>query len=950
MTDEDPRKAEPEGGAGPGLDAAHFVVGRRLGSGGFGVVYEAYDRRRECPVALKVLRRVDPRGIYRFKREFRALADVSHPNLVSLYELRSEEGKWFFTMELVKGVDFLSYAWSGSPHRSADAPTASIAATVTGSFDRQTPPSRDPGPQPAGAALSVAPDPDRLRRALIQLVEGLTALHRADKLHRDVKPSNVLVTPEGRVVLLDFGLITELGPEPAAEPHLVVGTPTYMSPEQALGEPVSEASDWYSVGTILYEALTGRPPFTGTFAEVVSQKDRLEPPPPSSSAPDTPGDLDRLCADLLRRDPRARPGGAEIRDRLEGPGRTPVPRPVPPRRRSAPFVGRASQLAALRGAFERVKGGDGAVVVTVAGGSGMGKSALVRHFLSGLRQERGVTVLEGRCYERESVPFKALDSLVDALSRRLELLPVATARALLPEDVLALARLFPVLSRLDAVAGAERRVLEIGHSRELRRRAFAALRGILAALAREETLALFIDDLQWGDADSAALLAEVFRLPRPPRLLFIGCYRSGEEQTSPLLRALLPLGRSPDFGAEAVELAVADLAPKEARDLASALLGGADPGSDARVDVIARESRGSPFFVDELARCAETEWGVPLYLEARAHRAGDAALADLDEVIHARVSRLPEGPRRLLEVVAVGGRPLAIPLAKRAAGVVEVEHEVLALLRGGRLIRTRRSGERDEVEAYHDRIRETVVSRLPDGRLREIHRRLARLLEAGSRADPETLAVHFEGAGDLDRAAEYAIRAGKEAADALAFDRASRLFRKALDLRGPGRPDQQALRVSLADALANAGRGAEAAEAYRAAAARAGPAEAVELHRRAAQQLLISGRIGEGLDALGGVLARVGMRLAATPRRALASLVLHRAWLRLRGLGFRERAVGAVPVGEVLKIDTCWSVAEGLGLVDTIRGADFQARHLLLALRAGEPLRVARALAMEIPY
>jgi serine/threonine protein kinase len=213
-----------------------FLIRRRLGAGGAGVVYEAYDREREERVALKTLLRSNPTTIYRFKREFRTLAGVAHQNLVSLYELIATDEAWFFTMELVDGVSFLDYV---------RAPTASSA------------------------------NAGRVRAALGQVAKGLAVLHAAGRLHRDLKPSNVLVTRSGRVVILDFGIASELG---SAEAHLqtieegLSGTVAYMPPEQFLGEPMTTASDWYSVGIMLYEALVGRLPFAGDSLRILTSK------------------------------------------------------------------------------------------------------------------------------------------------------------------------------------------------------------------------------------------------------------------------------------------------------------------------------------------------------------------------------------------------------------------------------------------------------------------------------------------------------------------------------------------------------------------------------------------------------------------------------------------------------------------------------------------------------
>jgi serine/threonine protein kinase len=919
-----------------------FALQHRLGAGAFGIVYQAFDRERKQIVALKVLRDAGADALYRFKREFRSLAGLAHPNLVSLHELLSEGGRWFFTMELVRGVSFLEHVWAGDEHGqgllyqhtdSMTAPTSRFSEAPTLRAGRAGPPSRTAIPAPS----SVPANLDRLRATLRQLAAGLEALHGAGKLHRDLKPSNVLVSREGRVVILDFGLVADIDPH-LLESGTVVGTPAYMSPEQGGGAAVTEASDWYAVGTMLYQALTGHVPFSGPFLDVLMSKRSAEPPPPAEVVANVPKDLDSLCRDLLRIEPDRRPRGPEILRRLGGaPLGAPAAEPAPaPAARPPLLVGRGRHLDLLRGAFQAAKEGR-AVTVLIKGPSGMGKTALVRHFLEEARAEDAV-VLAGRCYEQESVPYKALDSAVDALSRFLKRLDNRDVEALLPRDILALGRLFPVLRQVAAVAAGRRRLLDVPDPQELRRRAFSALRELLWRLAARRNLVVAIDDLHWGDADSAALLADLVRPPDPPPMLLLGCYRSEEAQASPLLRALLP-GLS-SLG-DVREVAVAELSPEEARELAERLLEASDGGARSRAEAIARESAGNPFFIDELARY---ESAAPAGARGVAGARRETTLA---EVIHARVAQLPGEARRLLEILAVAGQPVERAVALAAAGLESQGPSAVDALRSAHLVRTGGTRERDQIETYHDRIRETIAAAVPKDALPELHHRLAAALEASGRPDPETLAVHLAGAGDAARAARYAAEAADHAVDALAFDRAARLYRFALDLVPDPTPDRLARQVKLGDALANAGRGAEAAAAYRVAAEEASGAFALELRRRIAEQFLISGHIDEGVEALGEVFRLLGMRLPATPRRALASLLLRRALIRLRGLGFEERDAATLPPEQLIRIDTCWSVTAGLTFVDTIRGGEFQARHLLLALRAGEPYRVARALALE---
>jgi tetratricopeptide (TPR) repeat protein len=921
-----------------------FAVVRRIGAGGMGVVYEAHDRQRNESVALKTLPQLRADTLYYLKQEFRALSGVSHPNLAALYELFAVGEQWFFTMELVRGVNFLQYVCPALPPASAVESTVSYLPPGPGLSETADPgtrtvlaveaaaPAAPPGPEPRAA-----PQFGRLRAALAQLAEGVCALHATGKLHRDIKPSNVLVTPQGRVVLLDFGLVTELEQPPglAAEQE-VAGTFTYMAPEQATGGPLSPASDWYSVGVMLYEALTGRRPFLGSRSQILKDKLSAEPWPPRTFAPGVPEDLDALCQQLLRRRPEERPTGADVLRRLGAAAAVPeevaVPRPAGGR---GPFVGREHYLGALADAYRATRAGR-AVTVYVRGRSGVGKSLLVQRFLEDLAGREEAVVLAGRCYECESVPYKALDSLVDALSRYLARLPPAEADALVPRDVPALARLFPVLRRVEAVAAAQRRGFEVPNQQELRRRGFAALRELLARLGARRPLALFIDDLQWGDVDSAALLSDLLRPPDPPTLLLLGSYRSEYAATSPCLQGLLAARPATDCR----DLAVEPLAPAEAQRLARELLGPAAAGAEA----VARESGGNPYFIHELVQ--HLQGGAEL-----AGRPAGTAEVTLDDVLWKRVARLPEAARRLLEAVTVSGRPLPQAAAYQAAALGAAEDRAaLAVLRAGHLVRSTGPGGQDEIETYHDRIRETVAAHLPPPSLRAYHGRLAVTLEAAGRADPETLAVHYQGAGDGPTAGRYFALAADEAAEALAFDRAAKLYRLALALR-PGTADEgRALRTRLGDALANAGRGVEAAREYQAAAAAAGADEALELQRRAAFQYCISGHLDEGRAAFRVVLGAVGMRLPPTPRRALLSALTGRALLRLRGLRFRERSAAQIPLRDLLRIDIVRSVAVGISAMDPLCGAGFQARSMVLALRAGEPLRIALALAWEASH
>jgi serine/threonine protein kinase len=968
-----------------------FEIWGRIGAGAMGVVYRAYDRERKATVALKHLRRVDPAALLRFKQEFRSLTDVTHRNLIQLFELVSAGEEWFFTMELVPGVDFLSYVRGDASH---GGPQTADSATQTGAFartssgsvstlsrdeaglrdedaaqgeataDTMPPLSLPPAttvvrrlPTASSDSLSASSDGkpavariappatapaqlDRLRRALIQLADGVMALHDAGQLHRDLKPSNVLVTTDQRVVVLDFGVVTELAAQrlPGGNEQ-VVGTPAFMAPEQASGGRVTEASDWYSFGVMLYEALTGRRPFVGSVRDVLAAKQRSDPRPPRTISQDIPEDLDQLCVYLLARDPQARPRGQEILDRLGAGERRTHAAAVRSPRAGAPLIGRSAHLAILDQAYAAVGRGEPRTVF-VHGTSGIGKTALLTHFLGKLQDAGEAVVLASRCYERESVPYKALDNLIDALTHQLLELPRRRVWDLMPPGVYALARLFPVLKRVEAVMGASRTGLENLDPLDLRRVAFDALRELLRHLAARGPLVLYIDDLQWGDLDSASLLERMLRPPGAPAVLLLASYRREDAASSAFLRAFLPTQSA------AISLSLDPLSRTEARELAISLYG--DPGANREVvvrlaDSIARESRGDPLFVDELVRFFKRS------AEAQKHASlgGDVSLED---VLWARLEELAEGPRRLLEVVAVAGQPVSQAVALRAADLSAEEQAAMALLRNSHLVRTRGVRDRDPVECYHDRIRIAVIDYLSADHLRECHKRLAGTLEAAGEADPETLAIHFDGAGAADRAGHYYALAAEQAADALAFDRAASLYRRSHALRPLIGAEAAQLHGRLGHALRHAGRLPEAACAYQEASRTARATDALELRRLAAEAYLAGGHLEEGERMLREVLEVVGLHLARTPRRAIARVLRRRAWVRLRGLGGRARVASQVAPQEISRIDACWTAALGLAMCDHIRGADFQTRHLLYALRSGERSHVARALAAESAF
>jgi len=859
-----------------------------------GVVYRAHDLGSGRMVAVKTLHERDPVALYRLKREFRSLADVSHPNLVSLGQLAIEDSRPFFTMELVDGVDFKQWMESG------------------------------PTPWEPGYY-------ERLGRGVRQIVLGLRALHGAGKVHCDLKPSNILVTKDDRIVIVDFGLARERPLVAQESSGTLWGTAPYMAPEQARTARVGAPADWYSLGILLYRFLTGVFPFRGSAMEILLAKQEREPPAPSAVAEGIPPDLDALCTALLRRDPADRPGSTEILEILGDDSPGTLGRDTASLTLRSVFVGRRDELALLERGLAGSRRHYEAVLL--CGESGVGKTELVRQFLELVRaRQTSAVLLTGRCYQRDSMPYRALDSVIDSLSdylRRQDQLELAHE---LPPDAAILGRVFPVLARVPAIARAAETSPDVQDHQQLRARVIMALRRLLAQLAARGPVIMFIDDLQWADADGLALLCDLLHGPTAPRLLLLGTVRT--EVGGPLPARLSQLGRVSEHH-------IAPLPAADAEALAEVLLERLDPSLVASALSIATEAAGHPLFIDELVR-----------FHARSQNEAAGNTTGLDDAIWQRIRWLDEPGRALMAAVAIAEVPLSVDAASLATGLcVEQSERVAERLTSEHLARAVPTADDSlALEPYHDRVREVLVERLDWTERAGWHRRLADALYQTGGADsaPMELVRHLTLAGDPQHAAEVAASAARWASATLAFESAAELYRLALDMGNHAGATRMALQYRLADALVYAGRGRDAAVVLQQIAGAVDDRQTrTDCLRRAAEQLLLSGHIDHGLALLDCVASECGVRVPSSNRSALFSLAVRRLRLYLRGFRWRERNVAEVSERALLVQDVHHSVGAILGLVDPIRGLALATQSALLALRLGVRERVVRAMATE---
>jgi tetratricopeptide (TPR) repeat protein len=663
---------------------------------------------------------------------------------------------------------------------------------------------------------------------------------------------------------------------------------------------------------MLYQALTGKLPFFDDPENLASAKISHAPTPVLSVRNSVARDLAALCDGLLQPNPERRPNAGVILHELgESTRKVPIIREL--------FVGRNQELNALDAAYEAVR--DGATItIVVDGPSGVGKSALIRRFLESLRGE--ALTLHGRCHEREHVPYKGLDAIVDDLATYL-MTSKHAARLLRAPSFQLLPRLFPALRpargrgdrATDSTApGAE------GVPYELRSRIFQAFRELLVEISEHEALVLAIDDVQWADGDTLALLTELLSPPMPPKLLLLCTRRIADDAE------FEPLALPGDVRA----LSLRGLENSDISKLATQLSKDTRLGAE-RIETLARESRGHPLFLQELVRL-------------HAERSEARSEFRLDDAIWRRVGELGAQERAIVEATAMAALPTPLSIIQDAAGILRNElPALLANLRDTNLVRVTAGPTTRQIELYHDRLRETVLLRLDSAAQRGWHARLADAIAAYEDHDVERLALHYEGAGEAAKAGALYRKAAARASEALAFERAAGLYARSLRLLNPTGDTLAELTKLRAEALFNAGRGAEAGVAF-CDAAELCPVDVIELRGRAANAFLASGHFAEGTAVMRKALRGINVYLPKQRLLMFVRLLLLRLILSWRGFELRRRTDAPPKPEDLRRFDVLWLAAVGFAMTDAVVAAWLQAKVTRLALRIGDSKRAALAL------
>jgi len=741
------------------LQNGRYAVLKKLGEGGKGVVYKVRDTVLNRVVAIKMLKSavLSEEAYSRFMREAQAIAKLNHPNIVSIYDIGKDDEKQFFVFEFVDGMSLREL----------------MGTYPEGKCDIQT-----------------------VLRTGIDVCSALQYAHSQSVLHRDVKPENILITQEGTAKLMDFGLAKMLGEPSITQDGIIVGTVAYVAPEIALGKGADARSDLYSFGAVLYEMVTGKPPFPGEDpVKIIFSHIHDYPVSPSRLNPKVPPALAECIMKLLEKEPGKRYQSTAdllkvLRDVAEeflrevyAPSRKPVivvPSPRPTAVREVQLIDRVEELGLLREVVDRAVRGEGGVVF-LRGEAGIGKTRLARE-LGAYARLRGMQVLYGRCpalFRMDGVPPYVLWKEVVK-----DYLEVCTREQLYRVIGFYPGEVSELVPELKQKFGVFPQSLPISpeHGRD---RLFEAVSQFVTNISKEAPLLVVLDDLQWTDPSSLLLLHYLARGVSKEPLLLFGAYRDTDvDEMHPLSPVLTELNRERLL--RSVQLKRMSL--DDVSEMIRRILEQDDVPRDF-CELVYEKTRGNPFFVEEVIKSLKEE--EVIYREEDKWKIKEVSRIEFPKtvksVIKTRISRLDDECQNALTMASFVGNDFSF---EALCGVTGFEEDkTLEVME--RMLKTGLVKERvirgEDVYSFADIvIRDVVHEEVSHLRHKKLHGAVGCALEKtyAKKIDEHLgeLALHFLESGDKEKALDYFLKAGDKAAKIYANSEAASYFQSALKL------------------------------------------------------------------------------------------------------------------------------------------------------------------------
>jgi len=756
-----------------------YVVKGFLGEGGRKKVYLAHDEKLDRDVAFALIKTegLDADGLARVKREAQAMGRLGdHPNIVTVFDTDQEGAEPYIVSQYMAGGDLAAVLQQREDHR-----------------------------LPIEAAVRIAE----------QVCSGLEHAHARGIVHRDLKPGNIWFDSPGVAKIGDFGLAVALDRSRLTMAGMMVGTASYMPPEQAMGGETTYASDLYALGCVLYEMVTGRPPFVGDdTVAVISQHVNTAPVAPTWHNAECPPGLQTLILRMLEKDAKQRPASAEqVREALSSVSRgsTPAPQPAggtPQAEEANPiyrrtFVGREPELKILEAAFDNALSGQGSLLMIV-GEPGIGKTTVTEQLATYVGM-RGGKSLVGHCYEEGSLslPYLAF---------------VETMRAyVVQQDEEALA-----LQLGSGAADVARIVSEVrdrvavepsaaSSPEEERFRLFQAVTSFLRNASGAQPMCLVLEDLHDADKGTMEMLVHLSRNLAGTRILLVGTYRDVEvDRTHPLSAALAELRRVESFQ----RIPLRGLSPDEVQRMLSHITG--QEVQFVLAEAVYRQTEGNPLFIQEVIRYAAESGMIKREGGQWVATSVESLLTQIPEglrdVIGRRLTGLSEPCNRVLSVASVIGRDFAVDVLQRVGGISE--EELLSALEEAMrvsLIEEMKGGREARYRFTHAFFRQTLYEEMIAPRRLRMHNEVAKALEQHYERRLEEhaaeLAEHFSHSStedDLRKAVEYGELAAARAASVYAYGEAVRYLDQALEVQEVLDPKDGEARLELLAKLTTA--------------------------------------------------------------------------------------------------------------------------------------------------
>ena len=786
--------------------AGDWLLGGLLGRGAMGAVYRAHKPTTGGVAAIKRVTESSEDTYAAMRREIDVLRGMQHPGIIRLLDDGDDGAPWY-AMELVDGVSLRTYlrglSLSGDTDPS-DWWTDALKSTVSVLAENPIGPVAEIS---AIAANDQSTQPLDLRgrltilsRLLPPIRDSLAYLHARGVVHCDLKPENILLAAADRPVLVDFGVAVRGS---GADGRTVLdvasgqrGTVAYMAPEQIRGVGVDARTDIYALGCVMFEILSGRPPFRGTHAEVLRAHVHVEAPPIQQFAPDTPAELAELLAAMLHKDARMRP--PHVADVATWLGSDDDAAKVAPSAveigalHDAPLSGRDDQLQWLQGHVATLRAGAGGGVL-VLGRSGIGKTRLAREIGRSAAQS-GISVFVAECEPLRVLgagprgprggalgPLRpVLTALIDRWrAGNLEGLGTALGPLALP-----LASIEPGFAE---VADADYVAMDPTPD-ALRSQLVAGAVGAVLHASRAARLLLIVDDVQWADELTLLALGGLVRRASEGAVLLLALARE-EEFTS---------AHGERLGIVAANrLQLSNLSDDALAHILADTLGVQLPGRI--VAHICAGSAGSPLFAGEmlraaiergaLARISGGGWDVrddSRLPTGGADLGGDLPMPEsVGAMVLSRIRLLSPAAQEVLEVAAAAGRISTPQVLGAVVAADRLELGLRELQDRGVLVPVRTG-----LRLSHDKLREAAYERIDPERRRHIHAALATQMQAelgSTRPGDEALALlchHHDLAGHVQRSVELLDELADRAFQIGAYEDARRATVRALELAG----------------------------------------------------------------------------------------------------------------------------------------------------------------------